>query len=103
MELLSTDQRTTKVAVAWWVRAPLVAVTLMVKVPRAVLAVVFTFSVALPGATTGLPVQLAVAFAGSPDAFRVTEPANPPTEDTLTVYVAVCPRVTVTDDGLRES
>jgi hypothetical protein len=77
-----------------------VAVTFTVKVPRTVLAVVFTFSVAVPGATTGLPVQVAVTFAGSPDGFRVTEPANPPSEDTLVVYVAVCPRVTDTDVGL---
>ncbi|HET6985867.1 MAG TPA: hypothetical protein VFI00_04595 [Kribbella sp.] len=74
--------------------------TLTVKVPRVVLNVVLTFKVAVPGAVTGLPIQVAVAFAGSPDAFKLTEPAKPPTDATLTVYVAVCPRVTVTDDGL---
>jgi hypothetical protein len=77
-----------------------VAVTLTLKVPRVVLYVVFTFSVAVPGAVTGLPVQVTDAFAGSPDTFRLTEPANPLIDDTLTVYVAVCPRVTVTDAGL---
>ena len=95
--------RTIKVAVAWCVRDPLVAVTFTVKVPRAVPNVVFTFSVAVPGAATGLPVQVADAFAGSPETFRLTDPVNPPTTETPTVYVAVWPRETVTEDGLIDT
>jgi hypothetical protein len=77
-----------------------VAVSLRVKVPRAVPEVVRTFSVALPEVVTGLPVHVDDAFDGSPDTLSVTDPVKPPVGETFIVYVAVCPRVTVLDAGL---
>ena len=71
-----------------------------VKTPRVVDAVVRTVIVTDPGALNGFGARLAEEPAGSPDTDRDTAPVKPPLADTATVYDALCPRDTVTPDGL---
>src|SRR5689334_1398754 len=89
-----------RVAVAWRASEPAVPVTRSVNVPRAVVLVVRTVSVAVPGAPSVAGDTVAEAPAGRPDTVSVTAPGSPVAEVTDTVYVAVCRRVTVTDPGL---
>jgi hypothetical protein len=63
-----------------------------VKVPRGVQLAARTRSVAVPGVVIGLPTQVAVAYAGSPDTLSETLPAKPLMLDADAVYEAVWPR-----------
>ena len=83
--------------------APLVPVTVNTNVPRGVLPVVLTVIVELPGATTELGAKVAVAPVGRPELESVTVPANPPCEETVTVYGVDLPRFTVLEEGLTDS
>jgi hypothetical protein len=64
--------------------------------------VVFIVSVELPGEATGSGENTAVVPAGRPATVSETLPTEPPTTDTATVYLAVCLRKIVTDDGLTD-
>src|SRR5690242_10931856 len=88
------------VVLAWCASVPAVPVTRSVNVPRAVVLVVRTVSVAVPGAPRVVGDSVAEAPAGRPDTVSVTAPGSPVVEATDTVYVADCRRVTVTDAGL---
>jgi hypothetical protein len=95
--------RTLSVADAWWTSELAVPVIRIVKRPRGVDDVVFTVSVELPGDPTGLGEKTAVVPAGRPATLSETLPTEPPTTDTATVYLAVCLRKIVTDEGLTDS
>jgi hypothetical protein len=95
--------RTIRVTDAWRTKYPEVPVTVTMKVPRGVEEMVRSRSVELPGEATGLGVNVAEAPAGRPVTESETLPVKPPTDPTETVYVAVWPRETVTDDGLALS
>ena len=60
-------------------------------------------SAELPGDPTGLGEKTAVVPAGRPATVSETFPTEPPTTDTLAVYLAAFPRATVTDEGLTDS
>ncbi len=62
-----------------------------------------TRSVELPGVPTGFVLKVANAPAGRPVTESDTLPVKPPTDPTETVYEAVWPRKTVTEDGLALS
>jgi len=76
--------RTTSVALAVRVRAPLLPVTVRAKVPLGVAVEVVTVSVEL-APLAGLGSKVPPAPAGSPLTDRLTAPAKPPVRATLTV------------------
>ena len=76
---------TTRVAVAEWVRLPLVPVTVRVEVAAGVVLPVVTVIVEVPLVVTVGGEKLAVAALGNPLALRVTVPANPFSAPMVTV------------------
>ena len=76
---------TTSVTFAVCCVAPLVPVTVTVKVPLGVVVAVVTLSVEDPPTATVAGVKVAVAFAGRPLAVNVMLPANPLSAAVFTV------------------
>jgi hypothetical protein len=69
---------TTNVAVAAWVRLPLVPVTVNVYPPLGVVELVVTVMVEEPEPVIGLGLKLALAPLGKPLALKATAPVKPP-------------------------
>src|SRR4051794_11659504 len=91
--------RTTSVRLAACATVPLRPVIVSVNVPRGVVRAVRIVTVAVRGAITGLGESVAVASCGKPAADRLTLPAKPPTDDTVTVEPTLWPATTVSDAG----
>jgi hypothetical protein len=81
----SVKSPTTRATVVVWTIAPLVAVTVMVKLPVGVEPAVDTVIVEEPEVITEAGLKLAVAPAGSPLALKLTVPVNPFTALTVAV------------------
>ena len=73
------------------------------KVPVVVEELVVMVSVDVPPPFTEVGLKVAVEFVGSPLILNDTVPVKPLIGVTVTVYVALLPRVTVSDEGEAET
>jgi len=90
-EIVKSGGITTSVALALWLKLPLVPVIVSAELPVGVLLLVCTVSVELPEPVTDVGLNVAVAPVGNPLAVKLTLPAKPFKLPTFTVYVVLPP------------
>jgi hypothetical protein len=100
---LTSVYRTTSCTVTLWLARLLVPLILNEKVPVVVEELVVMVSVDVPPPFTEVGLKVAVEFVGSPLILNDTVPVKPLIGVTVTVYVALLPRVTVSDEGEAET
>jgi hypothetical protein len=99
MTLVDELEVTARMVLVEWVSAPSVPVTVRVKLPVGVLAMVVMVSVELPEVLIDAGEKEGDAPAGKPVAVKLTVPAKPFNAATVTVYVAVPPEMMEVVEG----